>query len=238
MRAEAEEGNRRQYLDGTTIDQIIANKIGQETPVPSLQLAIEDPGANSSNCGEGYSCAYTNSISWASPTQPLPMELNPQIVFEKLFGDVQAKSAEERAARREQDRSILDSVSQKLAKFSKDLPASDRNKVDEWATDIREIERRLQVAKQASGTVTDENVAVPAGIPEAFDDHVKLHFDLTTLGFKMDGTRVAARRTRWDWTRFARNAIRTSSPAAGNGSASALPARWRSNPNCSCATNP
>ena len=179
-------------LDGTTIDQIIANKIGQETPVPSLQLAIEDPGANSSNCGEGYSCAYTNSISWASPTQPLPMELNPQIVFEKLFGDVQAKSAEERAARREQDRSILDSVSQKLAKFSKDLPASDRNKVDEWATDIREIERRLQVAKQASGTVTDENVAVPAGIPEAFDDHVKLHFDLTTLGFKMDGTRVAS----------------------------------------------
>ncbi len=101
--------------------------------MPSLQLAIEDPGANSSNCGEGYSCAYTNSISWASPTQPLPMELNPQIVFEKLFGDVQAKSAEERAARREQDRSILDSVSQKLAQFSKDLPASDRNKVDEWA---------------------------------------------------------------------------------------------------------
>ncbi len=178
--------------DGTTIDQIIADKIGQETPVPSLQLAIEDPGANSSNCGEGYSCAYTNSISWASPTQPLPMELNPQIVFEKLFGDVQAKSAEERAERREQDRSILDSVSQKLAKFSKDLPASDRNKVDEWATDIREIERRLQVAKQASGQVTGENVAVPAGIPEAFDDHVKLHFDLTTLGFKMDGTRVAS----------------------------------------------
>ncbi len=178
--------------DGTTIDQLIANKIGQETPVPSLQMAIEDPGANSSNCGEGYSCAYTNSISWSSPTQPLPMELNPQIVFEKLFGDVQAKSPEERAERREQDRSILDSVSQKLAKFQKDLPASDRAKVDEWATDIREIERRLQVAKLASGTVTDENVAVPAGIPEAFDDHVKLHFDLTVLGYKMDGTRVAS----------------------------------------------
>jgi hypothetical protein len=177
--------------DGQTIDQIIADKIGQDTPVPSLQMAIEDPGANSSNCGEGYSCAYTNSISWGSPTQPLPMELNPQIVFEKLFGDVQAKSAEERAARREQDRSILDSVSQKLARFQKDLPAADRAKVDEWVTDIREIERRLQVAKLASGTVTDENVAVPAGIPEAFDDHVKLHFDLTVLGYKMDGTRVS-----------------------------------------------
>jgi hypothetical protein len=73
--------------DGTTIDQIIAQKIGQETLVPSLQMAIEDPGANSSNCGEGYSCAYTNSISWASPTQPLPMELNPQVIFERLFGD-------------------------------------------------------------------------------------------------------------------------------------------------------
>ena len=178
--------------DGTTIDQIIAEKIGQETPVPSLQLAIEDPGANSSNCGEGYSCAYTNSISWASPTQPLPMELNPQVVFEKLFGDVQAKTPEERAQRREQDRSILDSVSEKLAKFQKGLPASDRNKVDEWATDIREIERRLQVAKLASGAVTGENIAVPAGIPEAFDDHVKLHFDLAVAGFKMDGTRVAS----------------------------------------------
>src|SRR5579863_5139040 len=73
--------------DGTTIDQLIAQKIGQDTLVPSLQLAIEDPGANSSNCGEGYSCAYTNSISWASPSQPLPMELNPQVVFERLFGD-------------------------------------------------------------------------------------------------------------------------------------------------------
>src|ERR1700685_282775 len=87
--------------DGTTIDQIIAQKIGQETLLPSLQLAIEDPGANSSNCGEGYSCAYTNSISWSSPTQPLPMELNPQIVFEKLFGD--GGTADERAARREED---------------------------------------------------------------------------------------------------------------------------------------
>jgi hypothetical protein len=190
-------------MDGITIDQLIAQKIGQDTPVPSMQMAIEDPGANSSNCGEGYSCAYTNSISWAPPAiqgkdyvpgssnQPLPMELNPQIVFEKLFGDVQAKTPEERQARREQDRSILDSVATKLARFQKDLPAGDRNKVDEWATDIREIERRLDVAKKASGLVTEENVAVPAGIPESFDDHVKLHWDLTALAFRMDKTRVA-----------------------------------------------
>src|SRR5579863_4960816 len=87
--------------DGTTIDQLIAQKIGQDTLIPSLQLAIEDPGANSSSCGEGYSCAYTNSISWSSPNRPLPMELNPQVVFERLFGDVQAKTPQERAARRE-----------------------------------------------------------------------------------------------------------------------------------------
>ena len=81
---------------GTTIDQIIAQKIGRDSLMPSMQLAVEDPGANSSNCGEGYSCAYTNSISWSSPTQPLPMELNPQVVFERMFGD--GTSVEQRAA--------------------------------------------------------------------------------------------------------------------------------------------
>src|SRR5215472_14963587 len=125
--------------DGTTIDQIIAGKIGQETLVPSLQLAIEDPGANSSNCGEGYSCAYTNSISWASPTTPLPMELNPQVVFERLFGE--GGTPEERKIRREQDRSILDSINQTLARFKMDLGASDRAKLDEYTEDIRELER-------------------------------------------------------------------------------------------------
>ncbi len=96
--------------DGVTIDQMIAEKIGQENLMPSLQLGVEDPGANSSNCGEGYSCAYSNSISWPAPDKPLPMEINPQVVFERLFGA--GGSAEERAARREQDRSILDMVMQ------------------------------------------------------------------------------------------------------------------------------
>ena len=137
--------------DGTTIDQLIAQKIGQETLLPSLQLAIEDPGANSSNCGEGYSCAYTNSISWSSPNRPLPMELNPQVVFERLFGDVQAKTPQERAERREQDRSILDAVTKKLATFKKDLGAADKTKVDDYTDSIREIERRLEIAKKATG---------------------------------------------------------------------------------------
>ncbi|MBV9508468.1 MAG: DUF1552 domain-containing protein [Acidobacteriia bacterium] len=176
--------------DGTTIDQLIAQKIGQSTLLPSLQLAIEDPGANSSNCGEGYSCAYTNSISWASPTQPLPMELNPQVTFERMFGE--GGSQEERRLRREQDRSILDSVAQSLARFKKDLGSDDRAKLDEYTDDIRELERRLEIAKKATGSVTAEGVVVPSGVPESFDEHIKLQFDLQVLAFKADITRVSS----------------------------------------------
>jgi Protein of unknown function (DUF1552) len=175
--------------DGTTIDQLIAQRIGQETLIPSLQLAIEDPGANSSNCGEGYSCAYTNSISWSTPNTPLPMELNPQVVFERMFGE--GGTQQERAIRREQDRSILDSINQTLARFKKDLSSSDRAKLDEYTDDIRELERRLQIAKKATGTISSEGVVVPTGIPEAFDEHIKLHFDLQVLAFKADITRVS-----------------------------------------------
>jgi hypothetical protein len=176
-------------FDGTTIDQIIAQKIGQETLLPSLQLALEDPGANSSNCGEGYSCTYSNTISWASPTQPLPMELDPQVAFERLFGS--GGTLKERAARREQRRSILDSVTMKLAGFKKDLGPADRARMDEYETDIREIERRLDLAKKSSGQADGGDFVVPAGVPESFDEHVKLHFDLQVLAFKADITRVS-----------------------------------------------
>src|SRR6516165_6547719 len=151
--------------DGTTIDQIIAQRIGQESLLPSLQLAIEDPGANSSNCGEGYSCAYTNSISWSSPTQPLPMELNPQVVFERLFGD--GSDPEERAARRRQQGSILDAVSESLGRIRKDVGSNDRARLDQYTEDIREIERRFQIATKAS---TDAPaMPLPTGVPESFD---------------------------------------------------------------------
>ena len=176
--------------DGVTIDQMIAQKIGQETLLPSIQLGLEDPGANSSNCGEGYSCAYTNSISWITPSKPLPMELNPQVVFERLFGD--GSNPKERAARREQDRSILDSVTESLNRFNKDLGPSDKARLDEYAEDIREIERRLEIAKKASGTVSTEGVIVPSGVPESFDEHVKLHSDLLLLSYKADITRVGS----------------------------------------------
>src|SRR4029077_12848638 len=177
--------------NGVTIDQIIANHIGQESLLPSLQQAIEDPGANSSNCGEGYSCAYTNSISWSAPNRPLPMELNPQVVFERLFGDVQAKTPAERAARREQDRSILDAVTKKLARFKQDLGPGDKAKVEDYTDSIREIERRLEIAKKATGAVNSEGIVVPAGVPDSFDEHLKLQFDLQALAFKADITRVS-----------------------------------------------
>ena len=184
-------------VGSATIDQLIAKKIGQETLLPSLQLACEDPNSSSSNCGEGYSCSYTNSISWIElptpadehvvRTSPLPMELNPQVVFERLFGS--GATPEVRAARMKQSRSILDSVRGELASLSKDLGASDVTTLKQYTEEIREIERRIQLADKASGDVPE--LDLPAGIPEQFDQHIKFHFDLTALAFKADITRVA-----------------------------------------------
>jgi len=174
-------------VGSATIDQVIARKIGQESLLPSLQLAVEDPGSNSSNCGEGYSCSYTNSISWTSPTTPLPMELNPQVVFERLFGS--GSSAEERAARRELGQSILDSLVGELARLKSRVGSTDRTTIDQYSAEVREIERRLQLAAKASTTAP--STGSPAGVPDNFDDHIKLQFDLTALAFQADITRVA-----------------------------------------------
>jgi hypothetical protein len=174
-------------LCGTTIDQLIAQKIGTDTLIPSMQLAVEDPGSNSSNCGEGYSCTYTNTISWATPTSPLPMELNPQIVFERMFGD--GSTPEQRAARRTRDRSILDSLTSGLGRLRKDVSAADRERLDTYEENVREIERRLQIAMKASA-VAPEDFDVPVGVPQSFDQHIKLQFDLLALAFQADITRV------------------------------------------------
>src|SRR6516162_6031843 len=136
---------------GTTIDQMIAQKHGQDTLMPSMQLAMEDPGANSTNCGEGYSCVYTNTISWQEPTRPMPMEINPQVVFERMFGD--GSSPELRKARRERQASILDSVSGSLSELMPQVPHADRVRLEQYADDVREIERRLQIAGKASTEV-------------------------------------------------------------------------------------
>jgi hypothetical protein len=172
---------------GTTIDQLIAKKIGGESLLPSLQMAVEDPGANSSNCGEGYSCVYTNTISWATPTSPLPMELNPQVVFERMFGD--GTTVEQRAARRKRDQSILDSLTASLTRLRGTLGAADRTRLDDYQENVRAIERRLQIAMKAS-VVAPENIEVPVGVPQTFDEHIKLQFDLLALAFEADITRV------------------------------------------------
>jgi hypothetical protein len=170
---------------GVTIDQIAAQHIGQDTPLPSVELSIEEVAIS---CGSGYACAYSNTISWKTPTTPLPMENNPQVVFEKLFGDGSTNA--DRAARKQQSRSLLDSVMGQVASLEKDLPASDRLKLNGYLDDVREIERRIEKAeKQApAGMRLPE---APVGVPESFDEHFKIMFDLQVLAFRADITRIA-----------------------------------------------
>jgi hypothetical protein len=170
---------------GTTIDQIAAEKIGQDTPLPSLELSIEEVALS---CGSGYACAYSNTISWKTPTTPLPMENNPQVVFEKLFGD--GSTNDDRIALKEQNRSLLDSVMGQVASLKKDLPAPDRNKLNDYLDDVREIERRIQTAQQHVSSELKLPEA-PVGVPESFDEHFKIMFDLQVLAFRTEMTRIA-----------------------------------------------
>ena len=173
---------------GMTIDQIAAEKIGQDTPLPSLELGIEDTGLVGV-CDVGYACAYMNSIAWKSPNTPLPMEINPREVFERLFGD--GSSDAERLAHKREDRSILDSVTQETSRLQKGLGAQDRARVSDYLDNVREIERRIQKAeKQASepGLTTPET---PIGVPESFEEHAKLMFDLQALAYQADITRIS-----------------------------------------------
>jgi hypothetical protein len=172
---------------GHTIDQIIAEKIGRETLLPSVEMSVEDPGSGASNCGEGYSCVYTNTISWSSETTPLPMELNPQVVFERMFGS--GSTPEQRVERRERNQSILDSINGKISHLRHKISVPDRSRLDAYTENVREIERRLQIAAKAT-TTAPENFHVPPGIPQSFDEHIKLMFDLLALGFQADITRV------------------------------------------------
>ncbi len=137
---------------GVSIDQMVAQKFGQESLLPSMQLAIEDPAANTGVCGYGYSCAYSNSISWAGPSQPLPQEINPMAVFRRMYGD--GSNLEERKTRRQTDSSILDKVTRKLARFQQDLPAEDRQRLSDYLDSVRELERRLQIAEKVSASNT------------------------------------------------------------------------------------
>jgi hypothetical protein len=188
---------------GPTIDQVAAEFMGQDTPLPSIELAIEDV---SLSCGAGYGCAYFNTISWRKPTVPLPMENSPQVVFEKLFGD--GGTTEQRLARKREDRSILDSIREQVGGLQKGLPASDRARVDGYLDDIREIERRIRTAEAQAGT--QQNVPdAPVGTPEAFEAHIKLMFDLLALAYKSETTRVST-------MMFGKDLSPASYPASGN----------------------
>ena len=171
------------YL-GTTVDQVIARKIGQDTVLPSIELGIEDVGYTGI-CNYGYSCAYVNTIAWETPTKPLPMEINPQVVFERLFGD--GSSATQRQIQKQRDRSILDSITHDVAGLRRVLGPSDRARLNDYLDDVREIERRVQLAGKAATDLPD----APIGIPQSFDEHIKLQFDLMALALKTDITRVA-----------------------------------------------
>ena len=173
---------------GTSLDQMYAQRFGQETPIPSMQLCIENVD-QAGGCAYGYACVYTDSISWASPTEPLPVIRDPRVAFEKLFGV--GGSPEERAARRRTRRSILDFVASEMNSIKRSLGAEDRGRVDRYLEDIREVERRLQriEARNTSGEPRDLPGA-PAGVPDSFAEHVQLMFDIQVLAFAADITRV------------------------------------------------
>src|SRR6202046_4751807 len=151
---------------GVTIDQIAAQKIGQQTPLPSLELATEDFSGLVGSCDVGFSCAYMNTISWRPPTTPLPMEINPRVVFPRLFGD--GATAEERLERIDQERSILDAVTGQVRRLQGNLGANDRTRVTEYLDTVREIERRIHLAEKQTATSPRAVPASPTGIP---DDH-------------------------------------------------------------------
>ncbi len=174
---------------GISVDQIAAKGLGNATRVASLELGCED-SRTVGGCDSGYSCAYTNSISWRGPQTPMPPETNPRIVFERLFGDDDfSASPEARARRASQRKSILDLVNARTQKLAGDLGAADRRKIDEYLTAIRELELRLERAEKDQNSFRPD-IDKPAGVPVAFADYIKLMFDLQVLAFQADATRV------------------------------------------------
>jgi len=173
---------------GTSLDQLYAKQFGQDTPIPSMQLSIENVD-QAGGCTYGYSCIYTDTISWASPTQPLPMVRDPRVVFDQLFGV--GATPEERLTNLKTDRSILDWINNQAAQLRRDLGASDRARLNDYLENIREIERRIQrvEARNASGEQRQMPEA-PIGVPDSFEEHVHILMDLIALAFASDTTRV------------------------------------------------
>jgi hypothetical protein len=181
-RTEAED-----VLANTTIDQVVARQIGQDTPLPSLEVATEDFTGYVGGCSPGFSCSYLNTISWSSPSTPLPMEINPRAVFERLFGA--AGSAADREARIQKERSILDSVVEEANNLGSGLGTRDRGRMNDYLDNLREIERRIQ-RQEARGATQVDTPDAPIGVPDSFDEHVALLFDLLAVAWQSDTTRV------------------------------------------------
>ncbi len=174
---------------GVTIDQMAAEKIGQQTPLPSLELATEDFSGLVGSCDVGFSCAYMNTISWRTPTTPLPMEINPRVVFTRLFGD--GANAEERLQRIDEQQSILDAVMGQVRHLEGKLGPNDRSRISEYLDTVREIERRIQLAEKQNANSTLAVPAAPTGIPDDNQEHTKLMFDLMTIAFQANITRIS-----------------------------------------------
>jgi len=174
---------------GISADQIAARALAKETQFGSLELGLEEPYL-AGGCDSGYSCAYTNTISWRGPTTPNPVEISPRAIFERMFGDGETTDPKARLQRMAQDRSILDFVRADVARLSPGLGGRDKNKLDEYLESIRDIERRIQKAEQQSATMKLPVMERPVGIPETFEDHAKLMSDLMVIAYQTDMTRV------------------------------------------------
>jgi hypothetical protein len=175
-------------MAGPSMDQIVARQFAEVTQIPSLELGMDPPSLVGS-CDTGYSCAYTNTLSWSSPTTPLPVTINPRDVFERIFGDGDAQDEAARIARLRKRASILDSVMQDARKLSGAIGANDRKKIDEYMSSIRDIERRIQKMEQG-GDVAKADFARPTGIPDSFQDYARMMIDLQVLASQADLTRV------------------------------------------------
>lgn len=178
---------------GISMDQLHAQRFGMESLLPSLQLCIE-PNDKGGGCDYNYSCSYTDSISWASPTEPLPMIRNPRTAFDMLFGA--GGSAKERAARRKTHSSILDWVVSEVADMNKNLGATDQHRIERYLNNVREIERRIQIVETNNLNVAERELpGAPAGVPDSYSEHVRLLFDLQVLAFESDMTRTVSFKT-------------------------------------------
>jgi hypothetical protein len=176
---------------GVSADQIAARELGAKTQLASLEIGLEEPNL-AGGCDSGYSCAYTNTTSWRTPTSPNPMEVNPRAVFERLFGDGETTDPAARIKRMEQDRSLLDFIRGDVARLETGLGSRDKRKLDEYLESIRDIERRIQKAEQQSATMKLPVMERPSSIPDEFLDHAKLMSDLMVIAFQTDMTRVVS----------------------------------------------